>query len=644
MKKIKRIFLGLIVIALLMLTFTNNTNVKATDSDNGLGSYMVIENYEYSNFTYTTHKSDKGLSTANSTASNQNVNVFSQKQTDNSKIVAWAISNGSGFVRKKLTDIAADYEKNHPDWEKVGGINADQYIQKYGQLGVSDGSDMFCPQPYYPMIADGDSWFSIPCWPVKGGGNIAAFIRGGVSDSIVNGSMNFNAGSVKIKGLFLSIYDEKGNVSKKYPIEKVNEKPNNGESAVWIGYVNENKVDDINVSGTNLFIVNKAKQAYMSNTVKYASWKGNDATNALFAKGTIDSIGTTAKISKGGFAIDTTNNDLLAELKVGSFIRVQYEYEGIYNEVETAIGFHTVQRMDGKDIPSNASYNTKQYARSLFGRKANGDIVLITVDMGNSEAKGSSHNETNAILKHYGCVEAYQMDGGGSVGATIKKNGKFVYINQNTEERAIFSGLFAAERKKPEYKVELIDVTETTAKFKVELLKDYNREILSTYIKINEKDYKVVDGEVVVTGLRKNRDYNWSLCFEDTSGKDMKTEYKGKFATVKDAPTYKGCKITELDGEITFEFDFLDRAKAITEYSIITNNEKKTVEVINGEFKPITIKKTNENIVLEYVYVSGLKEEKVTVVNPHFVSTMKLQEILLKQKEMLKKYFGNEKK
>ncbi len=52
--------------------------------------------------------------------------------------------------------------------------------------------------------------------------------------------------------------------------------------------------------------------------------------------------------------------------------------------------------------------------------------------------KGSSHNETNAILKHYGCVEAYQMDGGGSVGATIKKNGKFVYINQNTEERAYF--------------------------------------------------------------------------------------------------------------------------------------------------------------------------------------------------------------
>ena len=180
-------------------------NVNAIESDNGLGSYMVTENYEYSNFTYTTHRSDKGISTANSNASNQNVNVFTKKQTDNSKIVAWAISTGSGFVRKKLTEIATDYEKNHPDWEVIGGINADQYIQKYGQLGVADGSDVFCPQPYYPMIADGDSWFSIPCWPVKGGGNIAAFLKGGVADSIVSGSMNFNAGNVKIKGLFLSI-------------------------------------------------------------------------------------------------------------------------------------------------------------------------------------------------------------------------------------------------------------------------------------------------------------------------------------------------------------------------------------------------------------------------------------------------------
>ena len=90
---------------------------------------------------------------------------------------------------------------------------------------------------------------------------------------------------------------------------------------------------------------------------------------------------------------------------------------------------------------------------------------------------------------------------------------------------------------------------------------------------------------------------------------------------------------------MTFEFDFLDRAKAITEYSVIVDNQKTTVEVIDGEYKPITIAKTDKDIILEYKYVSGLKEEKITITNPQFVSSMKLQQLLEKQKLLLKKYF-----
>ncbi len=61
MNKIKKIFIFIIAIALSMFLFIDNVN--AIESDNGLGKYMVTENYEYSNFTYTTHRSDKGIST-----------------------------------------------------------------------------------------------------------------------------------------------------------------------------------------------------------------------------------------------------------------------------------------------------------------------------------------------------------------------------------------------------------------------------------------------------------------------------------------------------------------------------------------------------------------------------------------------------
>ena len=54
-----------------------------------------------------------------------------------------------------------DYEKNHPGWIVVAGINGDQYYAKYGsQLGV-DGSFYYYNQPYYPMIIDGERRFPI---------------------------------------------------------------------------------------------------------------------------------------------------------------------------------------------------------------------------------------------------------------------------------------------------------------------------------------------------------------------------------------------------------------------------------------------------------------------------------------------------
>ncbi len=119
----------------------------------------------------------------------------------------------------------------------------------------------------------------------------------------------------------------------------------------------------------------------------------------------------------------------------------------------------------------------------------------------------------------------------------------------------------------------------------------------------------------------------------------MKTEYKGKFSTIKDVPTYRGCKVTELNGEMTFEFDFLDRAKAITEYSVIVDNQKTTVEVIDGEYKPITIAKTDKDIILEYKYVSGLKEEKITITNPQFVRLYEIATITRKTKIIVEEIF-----
>lgn len=636
----KKLLLILMVSLVTLFIFVSTPRVYATESDNMKASYIVDKTLKTARFDYTNYKVDAGLSSINSTTSKQTVCVFTQKQTENSKVVNWAVINATntGFKFSTIPNIAKNYEETHPDWFVVGGTNADQYIMSQGTGGVSNGTDYMAPQPYYPMVADGDSWFSVPCWPRSGGGSLAAFLQDGSTDPIVNGSMNLNSGNVKIKGLFLAIYNENGEIENNFKIENINKEPANKETSVYCPYyqISDSSegiaVKDMDVTGTNLFICEKADLAYMNNNQSYSSWKKNDGYDSLFCKGTISTTGTSTTLKNGSFAIDTKNEEVLKAIATGKKVRVQLELEGIYSEVESVVGFHTIQRMDGKDIASSASYNTQSYSRSLFGRTSSGQIVLITVDMGNSDAVGTKHDETNAILKHYGCVEAYQMDGGSSVAAVGRdENGNIVVIDQpkgysGNATRAVLSALLLVERRAPEYNVELIETTQTTAKFKVEVENIYGRNILRTYIKVNDKDYEVdEDGFVTVDGLRKNKEYYWNLCYEDTTGADYKTESKGTFETAKDAPIFNGCEMTLVSGNMTFTVDFTDRGNALLQYSIISGDIKETIKDMS--ITQVSIPESDEVVYLEYVYSKGAKDETVLIKYPHYKAYQKAKKI-----------------
>lgn len=648
----KKIISVIIIILLFVLGLSSGKAVKATDSDNMKASYLVVSTLKSARFTYTNYKVDDGLSTINSTASKQTVCVFTQKQTDNSKVVSWAVNKGTGFYFRTIPQIAEDYERTHPDWFVVGGINADQYIMSQGTGGVSNGTDFLAPQPYYPMICDGESWFSVPCWPSSGGGNAAAFLQDGSQDCIVNGSMNLKSGDIKIKGLFLAILDEEGNVLENYKINNINKAPGDNETSVYCCYTQEVSgtsnglgVPDMNVTGTNMFICENSDLAYMNNSSTYEYWKKNgDSYDSLFCKGTLSTKNNSYTLKNGQFAIDTKNVDVLNALAVGKKVRVQIELEGVFSEVESVIGYHTIQRMNDQDLPSTASYNTQSYSRSLFGRTSSGQIVLITVDMRNDNAVGTKHDETNAVLKHYGCVEAYQMDGGSSVAAVGRdENGKIVVIDQpygysGNSTRSVLSALLVVERRVPEYTVELLDVTQTTAKFKVDVVNEYHREIKRVYIKINDKDYEVKDGYVEVIDLRKNKEYNWNLCFEDTTGSDYRTESKGVFETAKDAPVFNGCDAIVDNTYMVYTVDFTDRGGALVEYSIITGENKNTVTDMS--IKEVAAPISDEVVYLEYVYTKGKDKVTVRIKWPHYKSYQVAYKISQKKEEVLAGFFN----
>ena len=370
---------------------------------------------------------------------NQQVNMFSMKTDgENSKLVTWMVqNNNSTYIRKTLTEAAKDYEKNHPGWIVIAGINADQWFLKYGTgLGV-DGSDKYVTQTYYPYGHNNENIF-----PVTAMGNSAAHYVG------INNQGKLVSPST-IKGTFLSIYDSDNNIIKKIQIAGFNKTPLNNEVTIWSGYYDggASVYKNMDVSSSNsLAIINNADVAHMNNTTAYADYKSSQAIDSFFGKGAITSNNlSSTSLGKGAFAIDTNNTEIKNLLNVGTYVKVEMEYQSDeLNNCESITGYHAVQRENNIDHNVVGSYNTSSYPRSVFGIKDDGTYVLFTSDKGNGYG-GLNGWEVNACLKEYGVTSAYQDDGGGSVTAIWRnENNEFDVVNtpRDGSARANLTHLF----------------------------------------------------------------------------------------------------------------------------------------------------------------------------------------------------------
>ena len=442
--------LGINVIA---LTYTSNKGSnQMVFTDNGKTGYVSNETTGSFETLYTSYKTDLGTTNYNGVSYNQRVHVFFQKQTENSKIVTWAVKTNAGkFSRLPVTAIAKDYEIYHPGWKVVGAINADQYTTGFGTNIASTGKDFYYPQPYYSMITDGEGWFIMSGMPVGGGQTILGFLQDGSKDPLINGSTNLKSGDIKIEAMYLYILDNDGNKLEKFQVHHINETPRELETTVWTSYYNDKEqFPDITVYG-NLYVVKRAERAIANNSIDYATYKGDNGQNAFFGKGIISEVTNKATFGYGAFAIDTKDEYLQSKLSQGSRIMVQYEIEGAFSKVESAIGYHTIHRMNDMDLQTVGSYNTNKYTRSIVGRTADGKIFLMAVDQTNYS--GMNGDEVNATLKYYGVVEAYQMDGGGSTTAVIRDfntldSSAFKVVNspRDGSPRSVFSALLLVEK------------------------------------------------------------------------------------------------------------------------------------------------------------------------------------------------------
>lgn len=502
MNKIKTIF-SLIITFVLTFTFASLFTVNASNdvvySENGKGSWKVNEETK-ENIYGMNYIHALGETSASGAVNGQQVNVFEMK-TDGtySKIVNWAIQDSvNSYKRATIMDIAKDYEAKHPGWIVLGGINADQYAMTANYAGTKTP---FYPQPFYPLVMDGERRFVTGLTGPES--NFVGFKNDGTSESFEYES--------HVLGYYVCIYDENNKEINRIYLEGFNQEPSSNGTTVWMPYLNQGGngyICDV-VSG-NLYVVENPELQYISNAPLYGiKYSG-------FGKGIISKKTNEHALKEGQFLIESNDINVETALKEGTKIIVQgvYANENL-NSVECTAGFHSAQRLNDKDVVSNQSYDTQTYSRSIFGRKADGSYVLVTVDMFSGQYKGMTQDESNAMLKSYGVVEAYQQDGGGSVTACVRNSiGTFDLVNKPKDgaTRTVFNGLFFVVRD-PGFRVNKVSNTRNSIIIKQEVTVNSDL-VKNAKAIVNGKEY-IIEGEnTEIKGLEENTSYDVTFVFD----------------------------------------------------------------------------------------------------------------------------------
>jgi len=616
MRKIKKPLLFTLLIVLGFILFGSSIQIGAQTYTTDDKAYNYTTMSEKTNVLAegAEYILNEGYTTRGTTKYDQRVTMFTCDTAANPdiKIATWAIPNGqgTGFTRRGLLEIAKSYEENNPGWVVLGGINADQYFATLGTSVQTNGSYLYVPQPYYPMITNGENLFTVSAYGYATFHSVVGFKNDGSKTPFVNGTRGY-------KGFYIHIYDDNMNEIAAYPADGFDCELGTNGTTILCGYrESATKYKTIARNGTNdIYIVDNADLCYVSNN---SDWKSicQYATDAFFGKGRITSIEKSVALSEGNrFAIETTNEELKSKLSVGTYVKVQLEFDDEMKGIQEAIGYHTVQRKNGKDMEVANSYNTRAYPRSWFGCDANGKIYLMTCFGDNSSpTKGLYAQEMNAYCKAYGITDAFQMDGGGSVtSVTRDMNGDLCYAEACIEEshrnqdvptyaeyRYVFSGLFVV-MKVPEANVTIEEKTDEKATLKVDTtlikgkydkawinIQDKSTQVYQSFALDLTKDETVIN----VKELKANNDYTYEIVTEK-EGVEQRSYKKTIFKTKKSKTRILLAKATKTTNgyDLTFnysdEYDTLLRMKVIfgsQEFACVIDEENKiaTCQVVGA--------------------------------------------------------------
>lgn len=484
----KKILISITIFMMVIMGLSNMVFASSAHLDNItlIDSEHMNENVLFNQYTI-----DSAFD-AQASKTTRDVFTYTLKQDATTKLATWTYASPHDYSLHTLMDIAKDYEANHPGWIVLGGVNAEGYYE--GELTNA-------------FVQDGD------------------VIRKDVSAEVFKELIGFKPdGSYVIKQTpVASTYPRLHLNDKYYDVKYINELPSENE----ISILTPDLASTLDLSS---FTVIEGNYSLYRRSEKFPGGTLNGPNLGIFVKGKINGVVNFASISKVAdykFYLVTNNTNVIGELTPNLEVKCQYDYIDEYSDVESMVGYMYKLLINNETIPVNyidttdngqkvvydcAYYKTTSKERCGIGFKEDGSIVLLTTNTGKG---GPTQYEVGEMFKEFGCTDAYQFDGGGSV-TFLKRNelGQFEMLNTpgDGSPRSIMSGLFIVTRD-PAYSQNIPASTASTITLNKKTGSFYDG-ITNYQVELNGNTYTPVNDVVTITGLDDDTDYSLNISYE----------------------------------------------------------------------------------------------------------------------------------
>ncbi|MBQ8292889.1 MAG: phosphodiester glycosidase family protein [Bacilli bacterium] len=399
--------------------------------------------------------------------------------------VVWSTGSLENWAPKTVLEMAADYEKQNPGYIVVAAINGDFYYNKETELN----GKTYEPCNYH--VQEGDV----------------------LRASYYTDDLNFGLLGFKDNGEYVT-----GNPTK--------------SDSMYLKKITDNETVDLSAvtstntqpTGDGVFVFTKELSGTIDLT-GYTVYKGITSlyrkyNDGYFVKGKVagvENVTNLSSVPSGTFYIATKS----VTLNVDEEIKVEYNLTGGTAGAKNVIGYIYQCLKDGNTLGQNlptsvlGGYLTKTYTRAAIGFKEDGSIVLMTVDGSGGPAnnkEGTTLFQTGELLKIMGCVDGFNLDGGGSATLAARINGRLTLVNNPTDgsTRKVGNAILLVMRN-PNFNIPAAIGNSITIEQKAPVVDGTMENIKVIF---DNKTYDMTSDKLEITGLDKNSEYGFTIEYD----------------------------------------------------------------------------------------------------------------------------------